>query len=71
MHFKYNQSLKETNNKICFMGQLLDNFEIILFEILPKKRYIVGLWQPYMQCYLTDFAFTDEAFSVTVLHKYN
>lgn len=49
------------------MGQIQDNFE----RILPKKGYIVGLWQPNVQCYLTDFAFIDEAFSVTVLHKYN
>lgn len=53
------------------MGQILDNLETILFETLPKKRYIVGLWQPNMQCYLTDFAATEEAFSLTVLRKYN
>lgn len=53
------------------MGQILDNFERILFEILPKKRYFVGLWQPNMQCYLTAFASPDEALFVTVLHKYN
>lgn len=53
------------------MGQILDNLERILFEILPNKRYIVSLWQTNTQSYLTDFAATDEAFSLTVLHKYN